>query len=163
MSRAVSNSEDIVDSRDIVARFNELENELHAVHADEHKRVNDDPDLSDEDRATVPDPVNLDEWIDYVLGSPDGHLYESEAEEYKVLKELIDDINSIGGDSAKDGVTLIRDSYFKSYAQEFADDIGAVNRESGWPNSCIDWDQAADELQTDYTSIEWDGVTYWGR
>ena len=61
------------------------------------------------------------------------------------------------------GATLIRDSYFKTYAQQFADDIGAVNSEAGWPNSCIDWEQAADELQMDYTAIEFDGVTDWVR
>ena len=61
------------------------------------------------------------------------------------------------------GVTLIRDSYFVEYAQEFADDIGVVPTEYTWPISCIDWNQAARELQIDYTPIEFAGITYWVR
>lgn len=71
-----------------------------------------------------------------------------------------------GIDYAEDwlyGAQLIRDSYFTEYAQELADDIGAINSDAGWPNSCIDWDQAARELKQDYTSIAFDGVTYWVR
>ena len=61
------------------------------------------------------------------------------------------------------GETLIRDSYFKDYAMELAEDIGAIDSNASWPNTCIDWDQAARELQMDYTSVEFAGVTYWIR
>ena len=61
------------------------------------------------------------------------------------------------------GEQLIRDSYFKDYAMELAEDIGAVDANASWPNTCIDWDQAARELQMDYTSVEFAGVTYWIR
>jgi exoribonuclease II len=61
------------------------------------------------------------------------------------------------------GATLIRDSYFRDYAQELAEDIGAIDHNAQWPNACIDWDQAARELQMDYSAIEFDGITYWVR
>lgn len=61
------------------------------------------------------------------------------------------------------GETLIRDSYFKNYAMELAEDCGMINKDAKWPNNCIDWDKAARELQMDYTSIDFDGVTYWMR
>jgi hypothetical protein len=61
------------------------------------------------------------------------------------------------------GETFIRDSYFEEYAQELADDIGAIDSDASWPNTCIDWERAARELQQDYTSYEFDGVTYWAR
>ena len=32
-----------------------------------------------------------------------------------------------------------------------------------WPNTCIDWDQAAGELKMDYSAVDFDGVTYWIR
>lgn len=32
-----------------------------------------------------------------------------------------------------------------------------------WPLTCIDWVQAAEELQQDYMSYEFDGYTYWVR
>lgn len=61
------------------------------------------------------------------------------------------------------GETLIRDSYFEDYAREMASDIGAIDPNASWPQSCIDWEQAARELQMDYTSVDFDGVTYWVR
>lgn len=61
------------------------------------------------------------------------------------------------------GAQLIRDSYFRKYAEQLADEIGAVDKNNSWPNTCIDWEQAAEELQTDYSAVEWDGVTYWMR
>lgn len=71
-----------------------------------------------------------------------------------------------GGESSEDwqyGATLIRDSYFKDYAQDLAEDIGAIDHNATWPMSCIDWDQAARELQMDYRSVDFDGITYWVR
>ena len=57
---------------------------------------------------------------------------------------------------------FVRDSYFVKYAQELADDLcaarGALVR---WPFTCIDWQEAADELQQDYYDVDFDGVTYW--
>lgn len=55
---------------------------------------------------------------------------------------------------------LVRDSYFVKYARQVAEDIGAINNDASWPNCCIDWDQAANELRIDYHSVDFDGVTY---
>lgn len=66
----------------------------------------------------------------------------------------------------EDGVQLIRDDYFVTFAQEFANDIGAIDEDATagqWPLYCIDWERAARELQMDYTPVEFDGVTYWAR
>lgn len=61
------------------------------------------------------------------------------------------------------GETLIRDSYFADYAQELAEEIGAIKGDEGWPLNCINWKQAARELQQDYFSVEFDGIDYWIR
>jgi hypothetical protein len=61
------------------------------------------------------------------------------------------------------GVALIRGSHFEKYAEQLADDLGLINPAATWPNSCIDWEQAARELQYDYTALDFDGVTYWVR
>ncbi|KKL86611.1 hypothetical protein LCGC14_1942930, partial [marine sediment metagenome] len=83
------------------------------------------------------------------------------------LAELLAELKGYGGDHQWKGdwypVTLIRDSYFKEYAQELADDIGAIDSDLTWPNNCIDWDQATRELQMDYSTVEFDGITYWYR
>jgi antirestriction protein len=61
------------------------------------------------------------------------------------------------------GETFVRDSYFRDYAQELADEIGAIPEGYSWPASHIDWDEAADALRQDYSSAELEGVTFWYR
>jgi antirestriction protein len=91
----------------------------------------------------------------------DTGLLEDELEELAALRAFAED-----GQSFADwewGEAFIRDSYFEDYAQELAEDIGAIKGDESWPANCIDWEQAARELQMDYTAVEFDGVTYWGR
>ena len=93
-----------------------------------------------------------------------GDPIASELDELETLEALLEDLKGNGGDEQWEGnwypSTLIRSSYFKTYAQEFAEDIGAVDSNATWPNNCIDWDRAARELQVDYSSVDFDGVKY---
>lgn len=61
------------------------------------------------------------------------------------------------------GEYLIRDSYFEEYAEQLADDIGAIDQTAGWPLTYIDWERAAEALQQDYTAVDYGGVIYWVR
>ncbi len=124
MTREISNYDDVIDSRDVIARIEELE----ALQAD-------------------PEGDGLD---------------DDEAHELEALRALAEEASGYAEDWTY-GETLIRDSYFVTYAQELAEDIGAIDRDAKWPNTCIDWDQAARELQVDYTSVSFDGVDYWVR
>ena len=90
----------------------------------------------------------------------DDELLEDETKELKTLKELQEEGSSYCCDWHY-GATLIRDSYFEEYAQDFAEEIGAIDRDLSWPANCIDWKQATRELQMDYSSIDFDGVDYW--
>jgi hypothetical protein len=53
------------------------------------------------------------------------------------------------------------DAGITGYQRLPAEDIGAISGDYQWLLSCIDWDQAADELKVDYTSVEYDGDTYY--
>ena len=83
------------------------------------------------------------------------------------LTAILDDLKGNGGDEQWRGdwypTGLIRDSYFEDYARELAEDIGAINRDATWPNNCIDWEYAAEQLQIDYTTTEIEGTDYWYR
>ncbi len=59
--------------------------------------------------------------------------------------------------------TLIHETYFEDYARELADDCGMLDKDAGWPANHIDWDAAADALKQDYTTVEYDGDTYFLR
>lgn len=132
---------DIIFIRDIIERIEELETE--------QEDYNDSEDGQDIDAPT---------WAETDKEAHD---------ELAALTDIMTDLAGNGGDEQWRGdwypQTLIRDSYFKDYAQELAEDIGAVDANAAWPNNCIDWDYAARELKYDYTSTEIDGVTYWYR
>lgn len=84
--------------------------------------------------------------------------------ELATLESALDSLRGNGGDhewrDAWYPVTLIRESDFTEYAQQLAEDIGAIGREAQWPLSFIDWDGAAEALKIDYSEIEIDGTTY---
>lgn len=122
-----TNTDDVIDSRDVIARIEELEEEQERLAEAEA-----------------------------------GPLPEEDTAELAALKALAEEAEGYAPDW-NHGATLIRDSYFKEYAQQLADDIGAIPRDASWPCTCIDWDQAAHALQQDYTAVEFDGVTYWVR
>ncbi len=69
----------------------------------------------------------------------------------------------------QEDIVLIRDSYFTEYARDLAKNTVSLPNDDPllswdtWPLSCIDWERAARQLQTDYSSVEFDGVTYWVR
>ena len=91
----------------------------------------------------------------------DGPLEAHEYTELQRLQELADECED--ADDWEYGVTLIRGTYFEDYARELAWEIGAINADHEWPLNCIDWEQAARELQMDYTPVDYGLVTYWYR
>lgn len=154
-----TNSDDIIDVRGVIERFEELETELKDEHIREAEEAGDD-NVDDIDSAA------FERWLD-AAAQTDTHEAQDDAREYKTLREFLNDMKGYGGDHQWQGdwypVTLIRDSYFEDYAQELASDIGAIKDDASWPYTCIDWEKAARELRVDYTSVEFDGVTYWYR
>jgi hypothetical protein len=110
------------------------------------------------------DTRNVLERIEELADEVEGLTIEDdEILELANLAFLIERVEDVSRDSSKDGVGLIRDSYFQSYAQELAEDIGAIPKKQTWPGRCIDWEQAAHELRMDYSSVDFDGVEYWVR
>jgi hypothetical protein len=107
----------------------------------------------------VIDSRDIIERIELLQGLDDRD--EEEREELEALEALAADAS--GSPGWQHGETLIRDSYFKEYAQELAEDCGMLEHATAWPLTCIDWDHAARELQYDYTAVEFGGVSYWIR
>lgn len=181
MNRDVSNTADIIDSRDIIERIKELEDELDTLEltmndADEKvvSLINDVADLEKElksDDHTDPDYTNINK-VEDELDTARIELSDAEydieiwnddyKEELDNLKKLAEECEGYSSDW-KYGETLIRDSYFVEYAEQLADDIGAIDNNAKWPLNHIDWEAAAEELQYDYTMIDYDGINYWIR
>lgn len=87
--------------------------------------------------------------------------------ERNALVAILADLQGLGGDEQWRGdwypLTLIRNGHFRGYAEQLADDIGAIPKDAQWPMTCIDWEQAARELRYDYSAVDIEGVTYWTR
>jgi hypothetical protein len=138
---AIDNMADVIDSRDVIGRIEELQEERAELAFL----------IEDIEEDKLQDAISdLEQWD------------EENGDELRSLKALAEEAEGYAADW-KYGEALIRDSYFKEYAMQLAEDIGAINGDATWPNNCIDWDQAAKELRMDYTAVDFDGITYWIR
>lgn len=90
-------------------------------------------------------------------------LDDDEARELSDMEALLEDVKGYGGDHQWEGdwypVTLIRESYFPEYCEEFVKEIGDLPQEI--PSYLeIDWEKTANNLRVDYSETDFDGVTY---
>jgi hypothetical protein len=164
----VDNSADILDSRDIIARIRELEDARDTA-LDSAKELQERiTELSNKSELTITEADELATLQSSLWQDEDGEtLYqvssdwdEETACELQILLSVQEQAE--GYTDWSHGCALIRDSYFEDYARSVADDIhGRGMRDQEWPFTHIDWEGAAEALQSDYTSIYYDGVTYW--
>lgn len=133
----ISNTQDIIDSREIIERIEELQ-ELIEEYDEELKEIEDE----------------------------DGEVYEEdedlfdEREELRILLEVQEQ-----GECSPDwnyGEILIHKNYFVEYVKEMLHDIGEFPRDIPWYIE-IDWDSTAQNIKMDYTTIDFDGEPYYIR
>lgn len=164
-NREINSNQDIMDSRDVIEAYEELQAErddLELQIENANDAIRDAQEAQAESESD--DETAVDEAIIDLKAAREAlsDWDDENGEELKTLRELCEEGES-SADDWPHGVTLIRDSYFVQYAMDLADDLGLIDRKVGWPNSCIDWNQAARELKMDYTSLEFEGVTYYVR
>lgn len=129
---------DIIDTRDIIERVEELESEL-------------------EDFLLSTDNTCIGDWEEK---NPE------EGQELRILQAILEDLKGNGGDEQWCGdwypVTLIRESYFTDYTREMLEDCGTIPRDlPHWIH--IDWELTAREVKVDYSEVTIDGATYFYR
>ena len=83
-------------------------------------------------------------------------LTDDEAEELAAIDKLAES----GIEDWQHGAQFIREDKFEDYARDFAEDIGAIQKDAPWPCGHIDWTAAADELRQGYTSVDFLGEAY---
>lgn len=136
MSNRPLNTDDVIDSRDVIARIEELESER------------DDYEHDDDGNRT-----GLDWSADY----PEG------AEELRDLLALAEEAES--SPDWQYGETLIAEDHFTTYIEELIDDCYELPKEmkSGewpWRHMSIDYEAAANEAKADYNEVTFGGRTY---
>jgi hypothetical protein len=139
---APSNTDSVIDSRDIIERIDDLNTErAQWVEA----RTDAAPESEDWQ-------VKAFLWK---LAHPE------DATELAALEKLAGEAEGYA-DDWHHGATLIRDDYFTEYARELVEDCGYISPElPHWIE--IDWTATAENVRADYTAVDFDGVTYWVR
>lgn len=166
----ISNMDDVIDSRDVIKRIEELQSERDSL-KEEH----------DSARAAFAEKAGYsydDATAEQIEDDDTGELLSLEssildkqseliawevanADELKALESLQEGAEGYAEDW-RHGATLIRESYFTDYAEELLKDIGDLPQNI--PHYIvIDWEKTADNIREDYTSVDFDGVTYWVR
>jgi len=140
----INNSEELLDVRDIIDRVEQL--------SDERAEY-----IENDKSAGITRPNDAEGWE---TDDP------QDAEELDTLESLLSELCGYGGDHQWEGdwypVTLIRDSYFEDAMDDLLEDCGYLKPYGERP-SFIKISIDYDALQMDYSSVEYDGVTYWYR
>lgn len=131
-------TEDVIDSRDIVERWEELDRRIES------------------EREDLPE-FRKHEAIFLAL-TPD------EIKEWEALSNLIEHANA--SPDWNYGETLIRDSYFEDYIEQLIDDcypeVSKALSSGEWPmrHLKLDIEDAAKEAKQDYFEVTFNGSTY---
>ena len=137
---APTNDDDIIDSRDVIARIEDLEDALR--------------DLEDAADDAADDSARAAE----ILAEIDAWKAGEDGQELNALQALAAEAADYA-DDWQHGATLISLEYWPTYAQELVEDIGDLPRNI--PSYIvIDWEATAGNLQADYTEVDFDGATY---
>ena len=178
MKTAISNTDDVINSRDVIKRIVELEGEIEAL-TDTFEELVDDHIDGATDASTLSQVCNhyrsnpkedlaRDVLNDYLEENPESALAaarraivewnDDNADELRDLKALAEEAEGYAADW-KHGESLIRESYFTEYCQELCEDVGYISKDlPSWIE--IDWQATARNMKQDYTEVEFGGVTY---
>lgn len=148
-------TEDIIDVRDLISRFEELENELSPITDLEDEIESLDPEKDKEEIRTAKEELEKKH-----------NELEEEEEEFEQLKSILEELCGNGGDEQWRGdwypITLINSDYFTEYTEELLKDCGYIpNDLPSWIE--IDWEKTADNVKVDYQSIDIGDEEYYYR
>lgn len=139
-------TDDVIDVRDLIERYEELESERDSFF--------DDRDFQDSERGNKENPI-WEEWEN-----------SDEAKELNHLQDILDELKGNGEDEQWQGdwypITLINSNYFTEYTKELLEDCGYIPKEFPWWIA-LDWEKTADNVKIDYTTIDIDDETFYYR
>lgn len=151
MSNQISNTDDTIDSRDVIARIEELEAEretLQGVYDEAVSEHNESTDDAEEE--------DLKAKRERAYDAIQGFDSSEEGQELIALKALAEQ----GEKSTDDwdyGAQLINEDYFEEAMDELLEDIGDIPKDlPSYLTITVDYDA----LRQDYTEIDFDGQPF---
>lgn len=145
---SISNYDDVIDSRDVIERIEELGEEL----ADK---------LNESTKSEDWNADNLSEGNYQFMVNSLPESDRDDIEEYWKLVALAEEASQYSSDWEY-GETLIRYSYFEDYCQEMLEDCGDIPKDLPWYIE-VDWKKTAENIAQDYTEVDFNGVSYYIR
>lgn len=151
--------DDIFDSRDLTEYKEYLADELLSSWNDwQEEYLNNEYEADDIDEALAFIDKLADNGFEFFQDS-----YSTDIEEYKNINTFCAELSDYSSDFEY-GEAIIREDYFTQYAEDFCKDCGLVPSDlSSLIEDNLDWDGIAEDLKQDYTSVEYDGDTYYIR
>lgn len=178
----IDNYDDIIDSRDVIEQVDDFESEISDKETELEEEIA-ELDRLEEKLEKINIQITNDDGSDpdallEVETARDDHETEIAKyadsidelredikdleEELKPIKEFANDGEGYG--DWANGETLIRESYWVDYVKDLVTDIGDLPRELPYYiESNINWEGVADDLLVDYTTLDFDGETYYMR
>lgn len=158
MNNTISNTDDVIDSRAIIERIEELEEELTEAH-EQGEFMSDFDDWIENSRDNS-DPIYA------AFGEDEGRLIQTSIEELYALRQVAEECEGYG--DWEHGEVLIKEDYFTDYIEELIKDCHEMPKDmdSGrwpWNHMKLDYEAAAEEAKVDYMEVDFDGVTYYMR
>ena len=142
MTRTIDNTQDVLDSRDVIERLEELQGERQDL-----LDIFNDCEEGSEERQDADQA--LKDWD------------EDNGEELASLRQL----NEEGEQVAEDwihGATLVRESYWVEFVEEDLKELGYLPKDlPHWIE--IDWERTAENVRQDYSTVDFGGVDYYVR
>jgi hypothetical protein len=151
MTKTITNTDSVIDSRDIIERVRELEDQLEELEntLEEARNEANKDDETNEDKTVVVKEAEeaLNDFID-----------GDDAKELVALKALVGEASGCSSDWSY-GEALIHEDYLQEYCQELVKDIGDLPKNI--PSYiAIDWEKTASNLEVDYSHVDFDGAAY---
>lgn len=146
-ARTIDNFADTLDSRDIIARIESLEEDREA-HADSIAAASEYAEESPEYDALI------------TTGRADWDATSPDADERAALLAFAKECKGVP--DWEDGATFVRNSHFTEYVLEYC---GDVPRDLSWYQEMvvIDWAATVRNIRQDYMCVEFGDVIYWVR
>jgi hypothetical protein len=166
MKTTFSWGDDVIDSRAIIARFDELNDEYNSLVEALEEAESEFRSISNSDESSLVEHQDAENSVAEANESLDEFNSSFDKDELDTLREVVRE-----GENSPDwnhGETLIHESFFETYIEDLINDCYELPKEmnSGqWPyrHLTLDISSAAEEAKQDYYEIEVEGNVYFIR
>ena len=140
----------MIDTRDLIDERSELQQTVLDAYNEEFET-----DFSDFDEINLGEVDYTEEEIDKLDSFKD--LYSDELEQIEQINDLEEEINN--GEFDFD-TTLIDESDFKEYCEDFVKDCYSLSELPQLIENNIDWEGVAEDMKQDYSEVTFRNTTY---